>query len=185
MIDKTWTKKQLLNFIKIYDIELGEDEVKDLPKKELSERLHSYLDSCLDMFVWNEEYPDIYEWSDLKSLLEQPKANTELDYRQKQEIIQDAKVLLNYCRQGYLISYTRFKDFDELFHLALKVSQHCDISTCRRAIGEFNKDPKVRNDIEAKISPRMKLILEQKKINKQSLCPKLTIRTEPITLTFD
>ena len=184
MIDKTWTKKHLLNFIKIYDIEAIE-EPKDLAKKELSERLDTHLESSLEMFVWSEEYPDIYDWSDLKNLLEMPKANTELDYKEKQEIIQDAKIILNYCRQGYLISYTRFKDFDELFHLALKVSQHCDISTCRRAIGEFNKDPKVRNDIEAKISPKMKLILEQKKINKQSLCPKLTIRSEPITISFD
>ncbi len=183
MIDKTWTKKHLLYFIKIYDVDI--DEPKELPKKELSELFYSYLDSCIEIFTWNEEYPDIYEWVDLKSLLEQPKANTELDYRQKQEIIQDAKIILNYCRQGYLVSYTRFKDYDELYHLALKVSQHCDISTCRRAIGEFNKDTKLRNPIVAKISPKMKIILDQKKINKQSLCPKLTIRTEPITLTFD
>jgi hypothetical protein len=83
------------------------------------------------------------------------------------------------------LTNTSFKDFDELYLLALKVSQHGDISTCRRAIAEFNKDKKLRNKIEPKISQKMQNILEQKKINKQELIPKLVIRKEPIRLTFD
>jgi hypothetical protein len=130
-------------------------------------------------------YQDINGWSELVDLLEKPKANTELDYRQKQEIIHEAKIVLNYCRNGYLLTNTSFKDFDELYLLAMKVAHHGDISTCRRAISEFNKDQKLRNKIEPVISQRMQNILDQKKINKQELTPKLTIRKEPIRLTFD
>ena len=75
--------------------------------------------------------------------------------------------------------------YDELYSLAKKVSQHGDISTCRRAIMEFNRDNKVRNKIEPQISQRMQKVLDQKKINKQDLCPKLIIKNEPILLTFD
>jgi hypothetical protein len=50
---------------------------------------------------------------------------------------------------------------------------------------EFNKDQKLRNKIEPKISQKMQKMLEQKKINKQELIPKLIIKKEPIRITFD
>jgi|TARA_R100000479_G_C6320006_1_gene177347 hypothetical protein len=183
MIDKSWTKKDLLEVIKVYQIDI--EDPKELPKKKLSEELYFQLINTDEIFDWNCLYQDVNRWSDLVDLLEKPKANTDLDYRQKQEMIHDAKVVLNYCRNGYLLTNTSFKDFDELYLLALKVSQHGDISTCRRAIAEFNKDKKLRNKIEPKISQKMQNILEQKKINKQELIPKLVIRKEPIRLTFD
>jgi len=183
MIDKSWSKKDLLEIIKTYQIDI--EDPKELTKKLLSEELYFQLLNTEEVFDWNCLYQDINGWSELVDLLETPKANTELDYRQKQEIIHEAKIVLNYCRNGFLLTNTSFKDFDQLYLLALKVSQHGDISTCRRAIGEFNKDSKLRNKINPVISQRMQNILEQKKINKQELTPKLTIRKEPIRITFD
>jgi len=183
MIDKSWSKKDLIEITRIYQIDI--ENPKELSKKELSEELYFHLINTEEVFDCNCLYPEVYQWSDLVDLLEKPKANTDLDYRQKQEMIFDAKVILNYCRNGYLLSNTSFKDFDDLYALAMKVSQHGDISTCRRAIDEFNKDNKVRNKINPVISQKMQNILEQKKINKNELTPKLIIRREPIRLTFD
>ena len=183
MIDKSWTKKDLLEIIKVFQIDI--EDAKELSKKDISNEVYFQLINTDQVFDWNCLYEEINSWSELAYLLERPRSNTGLDYREKQEIIHDAKIILNYCRNGYLLTNTSFKDFDELYLLALKVSQHGDISTCRRSIGEFNKDSKLRNKITPHISQRMQKMLEQKKINKQSLCPKLTIRTEPITLTFD
>jgi len=183
MIDKSWTKKDLLEIIKIYSIEI--EDAKELSKKPLTEELYFQLLNTENTFDWSNEYPEIYQCSELVELLEKPKANTELDYRQKQEIIHEAKTVLNYCRNGYLLSNTEYQCYDDLYIVAMKVSQHCDISTCRRAISEFNKDQKLRNKIEPKISQKMQKILEQKKINKQDLIPKLMIKREPIRVTFD
>lgn len=183
MIDKSWTKKDLLEIIKIFQIDI--EDSKELTKKELSQEVYFQLINTEEVFDWNCLYEEINSWSELAYLLERPKANTGLDYREKQEIIHDAKILLNYCRNGYLLTNTSFKDFDELYLLALRVGRQGDISTCRRAITEFNKDNKLRNKITPDISQRMQKVLDQKKINKQELIPKLTIRKEPIRLTFD
>ena len=183
MIDKSWTKKDMLEIIKVFQIDV--EDAKELSKKEISNELYFQLINTEEIFDWNCEYEDINSWNELTGLLERPKSNTGLDYRQKQEIIHEAKIILNYCRNGYLITNTTFKDYDELYSLAKKVSQHGDISTCRRAIMEFNRDNKIRNKIEPQISQRMQKVLDQKKINKQDLCPKLIIKNEPILLTFD
>jgi hypothetical protein len=65
------------------------------------------------------------------------------------------------------------------------VANHCDIPTCRRAIDELNNDPKIRNKIEKKISPKVKKTLEQKKINKDELTPKLQFHSGNYELSFD
>ena len=183
MIDKSWTKKDLLEIIKIYQIEI--EYPKELSKKPLTEELYFQLLNTENPFDWSNDNPDIYSWGELVELLEKPKANTELDYRQKQEMIHSAKTVLNYCRNGYMLSNTDYQCFDDLYIVAMNVAQHCDISTCRRAIVEFNKDKKLRNKIQPKISQKMQKVLEQKKINKDDLIPKLMIKRESIRLTFD
>jgi hypothetical protein len=183
MIDKSWTKKDLLEIIKIYQIDI--EDAKELSKKPLTEELYFQLLNTENAFDWSNEFPEIYSWGELVELLEKAKTNTELDYRQKQEIIHKAKTVLNYCRNGYLLANTEYQSYDDLYIVAMMVSQHCDISTCRRAIMEFNKDQKLRNKIEPKISQKMQKMLEQKKINKQELIPKLIIKKEPIRITFD
>ena len=182
-IDKSWNKKELILMIEVYGLDI--EDYKHLSKKEVSDSILSILESPQDLLEWSDEFPDITAWEDLVDLLENPKENTDLDYRQKQEIIQKAKILLNYSRQGYKVSYTKFKDFQELYDVAVVVAQHGDISTCRRAIVEFNNDKKVRNKIEIKISAKTQKILEQKKINKEDLAPKLKIRRDIITISFD
>jgi hypothetical protein len=100
-------------------------------------------------------------------------------------MIQKAKKIINYCRNGYMLSFTEYFSIDEIYQDGIIVANHCDIPTCRRAIDEFNKDPKVRNKLEKKISPKMKKILEQKKINKESLQPKMKVDKKPVCINFD
>jgi|TARA_R110000787_G_scaffold29537_1_gene79986 hypothetical protein len=182
-IDKSWNKKELILMIEVYKMDI--EDYKHLTKKEVSDSILEFVEDVGPVIEWSDEFPDIITWDDLLDLLGNPKENTDLDYRQKQEIIQKAKIILNYSRQGYKVSYTKFKDFQELYDVAIIVAQHGDISTCRRAITEFNLDKKVRNKIDIKISPKTQKILQQKQINKDDLAPKLKIRHVPITLTFD
>ena len=120
----------------------------------------------------------------LKYLSEQ-KSNEELNYREKSEMIQKAKKLINYSRNGYMISFTEYLTHDAIYQDGILVANHCDIPTCRRAIDELNKDPKIRTKIEMKISPKMKKTLEQKKINKDDLQPKFKFRRGHYEIRFD
>jgi hypothetical protein len=180
-IHKSFTKKDLLEIITSFDIPI------DDPKSFSKLNLGIELSNVLDMFEidYHPDYPDFYETSDLQRYLQNEKSNEELNYKEKGEMIQKAKKIINYCRNGYMLSFTEYFSIDEIYQDGIIVANHCDIPTCRRAIDEFNKDPKVRNKLEKKISPKMKKILEQKKINKESLQPKMKVDKKPVCINFD
>ena len=100
-------------------------------------------------------------------------------------MIHSAKIILNYCRSGFLISNTKFKCYDDLFDLAHKVSLHCDIPTCRRAINEFNLDSKLRNKFEIKLSQKCKKELDQKNIKKSELINNIGFKSGIYQLSFE
>ncbi len=181
MIHKSFTKKDIQEFISIYDIPI--DDAKQYNKNDLSslfvETLQEYDIS------WNSDYPEFYNNDDLLKHLTEQKSNEELDYKEKSEMIQKAKKIINYARNGYMISFTEYLSHDAIYQDGIIVSNNCDIPTCRRAIDELNKDPKIRNKIEKKISPKMKKKLDQKKINKNELNPKFKFRRGHYEITFD
>jgi hypothetical protein len=84
-----------------------------------------------------------------------------------------------------MISFTDYLSHDQIYQDGILVSNHCDIPTCRRAIDELNRDPKIRNKIEKHISPKIKKTLEQKKINKEELNPRFKFRRGIYEISFD
>jgi hypothetical protein len=181
MIHKSFTKKDLLDFINVYDLPI--DDPKQYSKNNLAE---IFVDSLNGFDItWNNEYPDFFNNDDLLKYLTEQKSNEELNYREKSEMIQKAKKIINYCRNGFMISITDYLSIDQIYQEGIIVANHCDIPTCRRAIDELNNDPKIRNKIEKKISPKVKKTLEQKKINKDELTPKLQFHTGNYELVFD
>jgi len=108
-----------------------------------------------------------------------------LNYQEKSEMIQKAKKLINYARNGFMLSFTEYISHDDLYQDGIIVANHCDIPTCRRAIDELNKDPKIRNKIEKQITPKVKKKLDQKKINKEELQPKYKFRRGVYEINFD
>ena len=181
-MNKSHPKKDLLNFISIYNIPI--EEPNDIPKNILGVKLLNYLEDVIEL-DWSEEFPEIFKGSDLIEYLEKPKFNSELNYKDRQEMIHSAKIILNYCRSGFLISNTKFKCYDDLFDLAQKVSLHCDIPTCRRAINEFNLDSKLRNKFEIKLSQKCKKELDQKNIKKSELINNIGFKSGIYQLSFE
>jgi len=180
-IHKSFTKKDLLEIITTFDIPI--DDAKSYNKSDLGFELSNVLDFF--EIQYHPDYPDFYKTIDLQRYLQNQKSNEELNYKEKGEMIQKAKKIINYCRNGYMLSFTEYFSIDEIYQDAVIVANHCDIPTCRRAIDEFNKDPKVRNKLEKKISPKVKKVLEQKKINKEALQPKMKFQRKPSIVTFD
>ena len=181
MIHKSFTKKEILDLINTYEIPI--EDAKDLSKGDLSNALIISLETY--EISWNSEYPEFYKNDDLLKYLSEHKSNEELNYKEKSEMIQKAKKLMNYARNGYMLSFTDYLSHDKIYQDGLIVANHGDIPTCRRAIEELNKDPKIRNKIEVKISPKMKKTLEQKKISKEELNPKFKFRRGHYEINFD
>ena len=183
MIHKTFTKKDLIDFIQSYDVPI--DDPKQYNKGELSINLTELLMTEDFQISFSADYPDFFHNQDLIEYLALPKSNEELNYKEKTDMIQRAKKIINYARNGYMISFTDYLSIDEIYQDGILVANHCDIPTCRRAISEINKDQKIRNKIEPKLSPKMKKTLEQKKINKSDLLPKMKFERKYIELSFD
>jgi len=183
MIHKTFTKKDLLEIIQTYDIPI--EDPKQYNKNDLSMNLTELLITEDYEISFSPDYPDFFKNEDLIEYLSLPKSNEELNYQEKSEMIQKAKKLINYARNGFMLSFTEYISHDDLYQDGIIVANHCDIPTCRRAIDELNKDPKIRNKIEKQITPKIKKKLDQKKINKEELQPKYKFRRGVYEINFD
>ena len=183
MIDKSFTKKDLIDIIQSYDIPI--DDPKQYSKNELSITLTEILVNEDYQINFSFDYPEFYKNEDLIQYLSVPKSNEELNYKEKSEMIQKAKKLINYSRNGYMLSFTDYLSHDAIYQDGIIVANHCDIPTCRRAIDELNKDPKIRNKIEKQISPKIMKTLQQKKINKDELEPRFKFRRGHYIIDFD
>jgi len=166
MIHKTFTKKDLIEIIQAYDIPI--EDPKQYNKNDLSMNLTELLITEDFEINFSPDYPDFFKNEDLIEYLSLPKSNEELNYQEKSEMIQKAKKLINYARNGFMLSFTEYISHDDLYQDGIIVANHCDIPTCRRAIDELNKDPKIRNKIEKQITPKVKKKLDQKKLIKKS-----------------
>ena len=183
MIHKTFTKKDLLEIIQTYDIPI--EDPKQYNKNDLSMTLTELLITEDYEISFSPDYPDFFKNEDLIEYLSLPKSNEELNYQEKSEMIQKAKKLINYARNGFMLSFTEYISHDDLYQDGIIVANHCDIPTCRRAIDELNNDPKIRNKIEKQITPKIKKKLDQKKINKEELQPKFKFRRGVYEINFD
>jgi len=183
MIHKTFTKKDLIEIIQAYDIPI--EDPKQYNKNDLSMNLTELLITEDFEINFSPDYPDFFKNEDLIEYLSLPKSNEELNYQEKSEMIQKAKKLINYARNGFMLSFTEYISHDDLYQDGIIVANHCDIPTCRRAIDELNKDPKIRNKIEKQITPKVKKKLDQKKINKEELQPKFKFRRGIYEINFD
>ena len=183
MIHKSFTKKDIIDIIQAYDIPI--DDPKQYSKSELSITLTEILQGEDYQINYSSDYPEFFKNEDLIQYLSVPKSNEELNYKEKSEMIQKAKKLINYARNGYMISFTDYLSHDAIYQDGIIVANHCDIPTCRRAIDELNKDPKIRNKIEKQISPKIMKTLQQKKINKDELNPRYKFRRGYYEISFD
>ena len=110
MIHKSFTKKDLVDIIQAYDIPI--DDPKQYNKNELSTTLTEILQDEDYQINFSSDYPEFFKNEDLIQYLSNPKSNEELNYKEKSEMIQKAKKLINYSRNGYsLLIFLLFVSF--------------------------------------------------------------------------
>jgi hypothetical protein len=182
MINKTFSKGDLLNIISKFGIDIPNAHTMD--KLRISIALWSELHNITEIPPDNEVYM-IENLEQLKEYLQKPNPDKILTVKQKNKIMRFCKEVIVYCNNGYNIDCSIFNSIEEI-HIPMKdISIHGDIPSVRRAIKLLNNDPKLKDKIEPVISNRMKKQLENKKKKKVKHYYGLISKQGKFVINFD
>jgi hypothetical protein len=181
MIHPSHSRKDLIEVCEVFNIEL--EDLYDLPKISLVSLLEAELER-IDEIEPEYEYYFVDDMEGLKRYLLEPNQTKNITIATKEKVIKDSRRIVAYCQSGYEI-FPHFQSKDEVYECAKIVAQHCDISTCRRAIKLINEDRSMPNKIEAVISNRVKKQLERREIVKKRTRGQFRTRAGNFRVTFE
>ena len=180
MIHPSHSRKDLIEVCEVFNIEL--EDLYDLPKISLVSLLEAELER-IDEIEPEYEYYFVDDIEGLKRYLLEPNQTKNITIATKEKVIKDSRRIVAYCQSGYEI-FPHFQSKDEVYECAKIVAQHCDISTCRRAIKLINEDRSMPSKIEPVISNRVKKQLERREIVKKRTRGQFRTRTGKFLVSF-
>lgn len=181
MIHPSHSRKDLIEVCEVFNIEL--EDLYDLPKISLVSLLEAELER-IDEIEPEYEYYFVDDMEGLKRYLSEPNQTKNITIATKEKVIKDSRRIVAYCQSGYEI-FPHFQSKEEVYECAKIVAQHCDISTCRRAIKLINEDRSMPNKIEAVISNRVRKQLERREIVKKRTRGQFRSRAGNFRVTFE
>lgn len=173
MIHPSHSRKDLIEVCEVFNIEL--EDLYDLPKISLVSLLEAELES-IDEIEPEYEYYFVYDLEGLKRYLQSPNQTKNITIATKEKVIKDSRKIISYCQSGFQL-FPHFTSEEEVFETGKIVAEHCDISTCRRAIKLLNENRSLPHKIEPIISNRVKKQLERKDIVKKRTAGQFRSRT--------
>lgn len=180
-IHSSHSKRELYEIIEVFDLRI--DGFKDMMKIELCRSI-LYEISKVDEIKCDHDIFYIENKKELLDYLSNPNQSKVLTIKQKMEVMEIAKRIISYCKNGYyLCAY--YLDWEDIHKDALYISRYCDIPSCRRAINLFNGDYKLEKKITPIITPKVKRTLDKQKLLKAELVPKLCRVYKPVKIIFD
>tara|TARA_R110000764_G_scaffold67909_1_gene141007 strand:- start:260 stop:814 length:555 start_codon:yes stop_codon:yes gene_type:complete len=180
-IHSSHSKRELYEIIEVFDLRI--DGYRDAMKMELCRSI-LYEISKVDEIKCDYDIFYIENKKELLDYLSNPNQSKVLTIKQKVEVMNIAKRIIAYCKNGfYLSSY--YLDWEDIHGDALYISRYCDIPSCRRAINLFNTDYKLDKKIVPIITPKIKRIIDKQQMLKSDLVPKLTKIYKPVKIVFD
>ena len=180
MIHPSHSRKDLIEICEVFNIEI--EDIYDQPKISLVTLLESELEG-MDYIEPEYEFYFIENLQELKRYLLEPNQSKNITIATKEIVMKDARKLISYCKSGYDI-YPHFKSKEEVYETGKIVAEHCDISTCRRAIKLLNEDRSMPDKIEPIISNRMRKQLERKEQIKKTTRGQFRSRTGKFLVEF-
>ena len=184
MIHPSHSRRDLIEICEIFNIEIL--DLYDHPKLKLVTILEKELENIQFIDPENDYFfvEDIHE---LRRYLSDPNQSKNITVATKEKMIKDSRRIIAYCISGFSL-YPHFGNYDEVYNTAMIVSQHCDISTCRRAIKLLNEDRnlfKNRYKIIPVISNRIKKQIERKAAVKKKTAGQFHRRLGDFEISFD
>lgn len=181
MIHPSHSRKDLIEVCEVFNIEL--EDLYDLPKISLVSLLEAELEK-IDYIEPEYEYYFVDDMEGLKRYLSEPNQTKNITIATKEKVIKDSRRIVAYCQSGYEI-FPHFQSKEEVYECAKIVAQHCDISTCRRAIKLINEDRSIPHKIEPVISNRVRKQLERRELVKKRTRGQFRSRTGNFRVTFE
>ena len=181
-IHTSHSKKELMEIIEVFDIKVV--DYKNLNKKQLSKQILYQL-SIVDGIKEDNDFFFISNKKELVEYLINPDSSKILSVKEKDAVMELAKYIIMYCKNGYYLSHSPFIDFDEMIVKANHIANYGDIPSVRKAIEGLNEDIKLKNKIKVIMSSRMKKKIERKKRVKQKYKGGLEVKEGLTWVYFD
>jgi len=146
-IHKSFSKLEIIEIFKEIDDQFNIE--KSQSKKEVID----YITKNFRKFEIRNpnNFYKITTTKELKFFLKNQNANKILSVKDKNNIIIEAKRILNYCNNDYDLSQSTFNDIEQLISTAEKIKKYGYISSVRKAIKKLNNDYKVKDKLEVNI----------------------------------
>ena len=181
-IHTSHSKKELMEVIEVFDIKIA--DYKALNKQHLSKQILYQL-SIVDEIKEDNDFFFINNKKELLDYLINPDSSKVLSVKEKDAVMELAKYIIMYCKNGYYLSHSPFIDFDEMIVKANHIANYGDIPSVRKAIELLNEDIKLKIKIKVIMSSRMKKKIERKKRVKQKYQGGLEVKEGIFWVNFD
>lgn len=182
IIEKSHSKADLIDLINLLELKVVFSHQDN--KKDIQDKLIELLES--DILI-KKNYYKIENKEGLINFLTKKNPKKILSIKEKNDVMQICKNIINYCKGGYSIDscdvYNNIKDIsDDLDY----IKQFGDIPSVRRACKLIKLCPVLgMNDYNPLISPQVQKRLDEKKKVKTIQYATLKIKREKIILKFD
>jgi len=164
MIHPSHSRKDLIEVCEVFNIEI--EDLYDLQKISLVSLLESEIER-IEYIEPEYEYYFVEDIEGLKRYLSEPNQSKNITIATKEKVIKDSRRIIAYCQSAFDI-FPHFESKEEVYESAKIVAEHCDISTCRRAIKLINEDRSMPSRIQPVISNRVRKQIERKELVKKT-----------------
>ena len=165
-IHSSHSRKELCHIIEIFNLPIA--NYREMNKKEISKSIMYELSKVETIPEDNETY-FIKDKNELLSYLTNPDSSKTLTIKEKNKVMETAKYISMYVKNGYYLSHSPFIDWDDMYKNVVEISKYCDIPSVYKAVDKFNSDPKMKDKqpIEKIMSLKKRREMDKKHIMKQ------------------
>tara|TARA_R100000657_G_C4680142_1_gene128153 strand:+ start:10 stop:567 length:558 start_codon:yes stop_codon:yes gene_type:complete len=185
MIHKSHSKNDLIDLINHLGLKIVFSHQDN--KKDIQNKLKDYLRGDIEI---KNNYFNIEDKDQLINYLEKQNPKKLLTTKEKNEVMNIAKFIINYCKAGYDLNCSKYESIQEIIDDMDYIKQFGDIPSVRRCCKLLKDDMKLIGiTFKPYISPQVQKTLEDKKVYKSVQYTNIKIRhatpENPIILTFD
>lgn len=179
---KSHSRKDLINIIQLFKLPI--EDVTDYNKKQIITQLIEVM-KTLETIESDSVYYNIHNVEELKQYLIKPNQKKCLSVKDKNEIMNTAKLIINYCKNGYCLELSYYYSLDTIYKEARRISQWGDFPVIRRMCKLLNDNPHSNEKIYPVISNLVQKELDQKKLVNSKVINTLTIKRGHFVIHFD
>ena len=181
-IHTSHSKSELCEICEIFDINVP--EYKKLNKTNLA-KLLLYQLSIIQEIKEDDDFYFVKNKKELMDYLINPDSSKTLTVKEKGEVMELAKYVIMYCKNGFYLTHSPFLDYDDMIKKANHIANYGDIPSVRKAIEGLNGDAKLKKKIDIIMSSRCKKKMERKKRLNQKYYGGLIVKEGNFVVSFD